>query len=271
MSANNTKPSFSMAEKCGFIALLLAVMLFMVWPYFSIIPLVLFLVLCIAAPFFPHFSFFLPIISKARKGEKGIALTFDDGPDPSSTPVILDLLALYNLKATFFVVGTRAAKYPELIRDILDQGHTIGNHSWDHDYFLMLRSIERLQENIHKTQEILKESGIHTRVFRPPMGITGSRLSSALREENLVAVNYSCRALDRGNRNINNLAAKILRKLEPGGIIMLHDLPLPSPEKSLYWQKQLDHLFATLVQDYPTTSLEKAIDQPVMLKVNHQL
>jgi peptidoglycan-N-acetylglucosamine deacetylase len=247
-------------------ALLSALLLLILWPYLAIIPLSGFLLLCIAAPFFPKFSFFLPIISKARKGENGIVLTFDDGPDPASTPVILDLLGRHNLKATFFVVGTRAARYPELIKDILDQGHTIGNHSWDHDYFLMLRSIKRLHENIHKTQGILKELGIQPYIFRPPMGITGSRLYRALRKENLVAVNYSCRALDRGNRNIHNLAAKILGKLKPGDIIMLHDLPLLSQDQSIYWKNELDYLFGILAKNYSTISLECSIDQIVMVR-----
>ncbi len=267
MPAINHKSPFSLAEKCGFTALLLAALLFFVHPYLAIIPLSLFILLCITAPFFHSFSFFLPITTKAKKEENGIAITFDDGPDPSSTPVILNLLARHNLQATFFVVGTRVARFPELIENILDQGHTIGNHSWDHDYFLMLRSTERLHKNIHNTQEILKESGIQTTVFRPPMGITGSRLGKILRKENLIAVNYSCRALDRGNRNIHNLAAKILKKLKPGDIIMLHDLPLPSLEQSIYWEKELDYLFGFLTKHYVNTSLECIIDQTVMLKV----
>jgi peptidoglycan/xylan/chitin deacetylase (PgdA/CDA1 family) len=266
----NHNSRFSTAEKCGFLAIFSALLLLRIGPYFTIIPLLIFLLLCAAAPFFPNFSFFLPIISKAKRGDNSIALTFDDGPDPATTPVILDLLARHSLQATFFVVGTRAARYPELIKNILDRGHTIGNHSWDHDYFLMFRSIRKLQENIHKTQEILVKSGIQPCVFRPPMGITGSRLDHALREENLIAVNYSCRALDRGNRNIRNLAAKILGKLRPGDIIMLHDLPLPSLEETSYWQKELEYLFGILAQNYTTTSLEEAIGQPVMLRVEEQ-
>lgn len=270
MSVSNQDSRFSLAERCGFLAIFSALLLLNIGPYFTIIPLLIFLLLCVAAPFFPNFSFFLPIIYKAKIGENGIALTFDDGPDPASTPVILDLLTRYNLQATFFVVGTRVARYPELIKDILDQGHTIGNHSWDHDYFLMFRSIERLHENIKKNQELLKKLGIQPCVFRPPMGITGSRLCSALREEHLMAVNYSCRAFDRGNRNINNLAAKILGKLGPGDIIMLHDLPLSSLEETSNWEKELDYLLGTLAQDYTSKPLEHIIGMPVMMKVDQQ-
>lgn len=270
MSADKRSASFSLAEKCGFLAFLSASLLLFISPYYSVIPLFIFLLLCFTSPFFPSFSFFLPIFSKAKNGENGITLTFDDGPDPSSTPVILGLLARYNLKATFFIVGTRAEKFPWLIEDILSQGHTIGNHSWDHDYFLMLRSPKKLHENIHKAQKIFEKSGIQPYTFRPPIGITGSRLYNALRKENLIAVNYSCRAFDRGNRNIVNLAAKILGKIQPGDIIMLHDLPLPTKEQAVYWQKELDHLFYQLTLNYPHTSLEKILGQPVMTKVSEK-
>ena len=269
VSANNRTVSFSLAEKCGFLAIFSAALLFFISPYFAVIPLLLFLLLCTTAPFLPTLSFFLPLISKAKKCENGIAITFDDGPDPVSTPIILKLLARYNLQATFFVVGIRAARYPELIKEILRQGHTIGNHSWDHDYFLMLRSIKRLQEDIHKTQNALIQSGIQPRLFRPPVGITGSRLGKVLEKENLIAVTYSCRALDRGNRNIDDLAAKILGKLQPGDIIMLHDLPLATKEQAVRWQKELDSLFATLEKQYTITSLAKLIGEPTMIPVDH--
>ena len=268
MFPSKQKHQPSLAEKCGYILLLLAAILFIVGPYLAILPLSLFLLLCFTAPFLPNFSFFLPIISKAKKGESGIAITFDDGPDPSSTPVVLDLLARYDLQATFFVVGTRAARYPELVQSILEHGHTIGNHSWDHDYYLMFRSIGRLRRNIQKTQEILRQLGVETRVFRPPMGITGSRLGIVLRMEGLTAVNYSCRALDRGNRNIDNLAAKILGKLQAGDIIMLHDLPLATPEQSIYWQNELNLLFAQLQRSYNTISLDNILGHAVMIRLN---
>lgn len=260
--------TFSFAEKCGLIAVILAFILIFTVPYAAVIPLSIFLLLCCTAPFLSGWSFFLPLINKAKQGESGIALTFDDGPDPLSTPIILELLSRYNLVATFFVVGTRAARYPELIEDIMAQGHTIGNHSWDHDYFLMLRSIKRLHKSIHKTQDALREYGIQPCVFRPPMGIIGSRLGKVLRNEGLIAVTYSCRALDRGNRNIENLATKILGKLQPGDIIMLHDLPLTSAEQTLYWQKELDHLFSVLTKNHTAIALAELIDHPTMTKVD---
>ena len=261
---NMHKTPFSLGDKIGFLSLLLALLLFFVTPSLAVVPLIVFLILFFGAPFFPRFGFFLPVISCGKVGVKEIALTFDDGPSPLSTPILLELLARHNLHATFFVIGEKAAQYPELIESILEKGHTIGNHSWNHDYFLMLRSTKRIQKDIQKTQEILKQYGVKPVVFRPPVGITGAHLGGVLAEEGLIAVNYSCRAFDRGNRNIQNLAEKILDRVEPGSVIMLHDLPPYQKNLGEYWQKELNQLFITLKQRYTVAPLEKLIERPVM-------
>jgi len=172
---------------------------------------------------------------------------------------VLDLLARHNLQATFFVVGEKALKYPQLIKAILDQGHTIGNHSWNHDYFLMLRNQKTLENDIRHTQEILKKSGAQPRFFRPPAGVTSSRLAKVIAIESLITVTYSCRAFERGNRTIHNLAEKILRRLHPGNIIMLHDLPPYQKNQTEYWQQELDHLFAALEDGYNIVPLQQII------------
>ena len=266
MQNKDFKRVFSPAEKTGITALLLALLLGCFNPVLALIPLVFFLLLCLGAPFFPGVGFFLPIISRARTKTAGIALTFDDGPSPSSTPILLDLLARHHLQATFFVVGEKAGQHPELIAAILAQGHTIGNHSWRHDYFLMLRTPKVLKADIRHTQDILKKCGITPLVFRPPVGITGPRLGKTLARENLMTVTYSCRAFDGGNRNIRNLAEKILRRLQPGDIIMLHDLPPRQKTLSGDWQQELDRLFSALNANYRVAPLEEIIRCPVMRK-----
>ena len=255
----------SLAEKVGAIALLLALLLFFFSSGLAILPLSLFLLLCLAAPFFPGFGFFLPVISRGKPEGRQVALTFDDGPSPLSTPILLDLLSRHKLQATFYVVGEKAAEHPDLIAAILARGHSIGNHSLRHDPLLMLRTAKTLQKDIHATQEILKNQGIRPLVFRPPVGITSPRLRRVLARENLIAITYSCRAFDGGNRNVRDLAERILRRLGPGDIIMLHDLS-PKRQTSLgYWQKELDRLFAALNDDYQVASLEEIIQHPVMM------
>lgn len=190
----------------------------------AILPLVIFVILCFIAPLFHRVSFFLPIISRGKKGAKGVALTFDDGPDPEVTPRLLELLARYGVKGTFFVTGTRAERYPEIIKEILANGHSIGNHSYSHSPFLMLKGLAVLQREITATQRILSQFGIVPLTFRPPVGITNPHLWRVLLENGMFCVNFSRRAVDFGNRRIVKLAERLLAKVVPGDIILLHDV-----------------------------------------------
>jgi len=260
------KAPFSPAEKLAAITLLLTVLLFQKATWLAMIPLFLFLLLCVIAPFFPQWDFFLPVISKSITGNQGVALTFDDGPSPLSTPILLNLLERYNFKATFFIIGKKAEKYPDLVEDILAGGHTIANHSWQHDNLLMLRSQKRLKQDIRKTQEILYRFGVQTLVFRPPVGITSPRLKSVLQNEDLLTVTFSCRPFDRGNKRVTNLAERVLRKLNPGNIILLHDIAPETKDEAHIWQKEIETLFAHLqMEPYEVEPLEALIGSPVMI------
>ncbi len=245
-------------------AMVLAACLGMISPAWAIVPLAIFLLLCAVAPFLPGVSFFLPIISRGTDKETGVTLSFDDGPHPQSTPVILELLTRHNCKATFFIVAEQAAKYPELVHEILARGHTIGNHSLRHDSLLMLRSPRTIALDIRRAQEILQRFGVRPLLFRPPVAITNPRLGRILEAEGLVAVNYSCRAFDRGNRNIVNLATRILDRVRPGDIIMLHDLPPHRPDVQEEWHRELDQLLDTLHGRYRVVPLARLIRRPVM-------
>ena len=254
------------AEKTGCLAFLSAGLLgFSTIPQIAAVPLTLFLLACLAAPFFPRWSFFLPVISRGKQGATGVALTFDDGPFPASTPLLLELLAQYRLPATFFVVGRQAVAHPELIAAILAHGHTIGNHSSRHDNLLMLRSCRALEEDIRATQEVLAQLGGRPLLFRPPIGITGPRLQPALASLGLQALTFSCRIFDRGNRNVRNLASRVLRRLQPGDILLLHDNPPQSEEARIDWSQELHRLFASLSQADLVVPLAALIDQPVMI------
>ena len=179
-SAN--KGTFSPAHGVGFIAFLLSGVLLFFDVRIAAFPLGAFVLLCLAAPFFPQWGFFLPVISRGRGDVKAVALTFDDGPDPDVIFLLLDLLERYEISATFFVIGKKAEENPALVREILLRGHAVGNHSYHHDPLLMLRSSARLAEEIARTQLLLAHFGIRPLVFRPPVGITNPRLPNVLSE-----------------------------------------------------------------------------------------
>lgn len=271
MRQQGWRRGFSPAEKTGIAALLAAVPLGLgSVPQTAALPLALFLLVCLAAPFLPRSSFFVPVICRGKPGSQGIALTFDDGPFPTSTPMLLQLLARYRLPATFFVVGEHAAAHPELIEAILAQGHTIGNHSFRHDHLLMLRDCTALEADIRHTQEVLHRMGIRPLLFRPPIGITSPRLEPALSALGLHTMTFSCRILDRGNRNIRDLAARVLRQLQPGDILLLHDTPPGSEERTAYWFQELDRLFGRLSEANRVVPLADLIGRRVMVPVEKQ-
>ncbi|WP_051958085.1 polysaccharide deacetylase family protein [Desulfobacter vibrioformis] len=218
------KPALSTGEKTGIAAFILAGLFFVLWgPGWGIVFPAGFVLVCLAAPFVTGYGFFLPVICRGPRNAGYVSLTFDDGPDSVTTPLILNLLDSYQVPATFFVTGKNAAAHPDLIARILDQGHTIGNHTYSHDPLIMLKSGQRLKGEIIKTQAVLAAHGIRPLVFRPPAGITNPKLGPVLAELGLRAVNFSCRAMDKGNRRISGMASKILDRVKSGDIILLHD------------------------------------------------
>lgn len=223
----------SPAALLGFVSLPAAALLLMFDSRFASLPLLAFVLACVAAPFFPGLGFYLPIVARGRAGERGVALTFDDGPDPEITPRLLDLLDRHRACATFFVTGEMAARYPGIIRDIVSRGHAIGNHSFSHMPFLMLKGVTTLRREVKAAQTVLGLFGVVPLAFRPPVGITNPHLCRVLRDLGMFCVNYSCRALDIGNRRIVGLASRVLKKISPGDIVLLHDVAPPRAPAAL--------------------------------------
>ena len=202
-------------------------MLLIFLPAWAPLPLILFVLISVISPFFPGSSYYLPVISSGRKGSKAVALTFDDGPDPKVTPRLLQLLARYEVKATFFVTGVNAERYPDLIRAILAHGHSLGNHSFHHSPFLMLKGSQTLQREVEAAQTLFRQFGVVPLAFRPPVGITAPHLWRVLQNLGMFCVNFSCRNGDMGNRRIRNMAAKLLGNVRPGDVVLLHDVAPP--------------------------------------------
>jgi peptidoglycan/xylan/chitin deacetylase (PgdA/CDA1 family) len=263
------KTPFSPAERIGFGAFALAMVLSLLELQLAVLPLALFLLLCFTAPFLPGIGFFLPVISRVRTSKKAVALTFDDGPDPASTPKLLDLLARHRVFATFFVTGKNAAAHPEIIEEILFRGHSIGNHSYHHDNILMLKSSRILKREIEATQQILARSGIIPLAFRPPVGVTSPRLAAVLRETGLYVLNFSRRARDRGNRRINGISKRILSGLGAGDIVMLHDTRPHNAALDRRWLKEIERVLSGIrVKGLEIIPLSALIERPVMTVID---
>lgn len=262
--------SMPLAQQVGIIVLPAALFL-SIWDIeWAIVLLAVYVFICLTAPFFPGIGFFLPILTHGDPRKNTVALTFDDGPDPRSTPALLSLLSRKNTPATFFVTGKRAAEHPDLIRALIQNGHTIGNHTYHHDTLIMLKSEKKLSEEIQRTQEVLSVFGIQPVAFRPPVGITNPKLGKVLSRLGMICVNYRCRALDIGNRRIENLSRKILRTVRSGDIILLHDVvpPRAAPGFVSDWLIQIEMIIDGIrKKGLAVIPLADLIQQPVMKSI----
>ncbi|MFA6414088.1 MAG: polysaccharide deacetylase family protein [Syntrophales bacterium] len=257
------------AVPAGLAAMLLALVLAVVRVEWAAVPLFIFVVLCVAAAFRPEYGFILPVVSRGRTGRSAVALTFDDGPDPATTPVLLQLLGRHGVRGAFFVTGERAGQYGHLIAAILERGHDVGNHSYSHDPFLMLRRTERLLREIASTQTLLRRFGISPLAFRPPVGIANSKLANVLLKVGIYCVIFSCRAGDFGNRRIHGLAEKILKKVKADDIILLHDVRPLNASGVEGWLHEVDLILVGLKnKGLEVIPLSELIARPVMVKVD---
>lgn len=156
-------------------------------------------------------------------GQPHVYLTFDDGPHPSTTPYLLEMLAEHNIRATFFLIGSNCAKYPELVRAIHDAGHDIGNHSYNHLPMLLL-STREIEREITRTNEIIQDiTGEAPRVFRPPFGIMDHRTARCLKEKNLMPVYWGSAPEDWLIPGSHRVIRRVMWKIADGTLIVLHE------------------------------------------------
>ena len=230
----------------GIVILAAAAVSFFVSPLLAIAIAFFYIILCVTACFFPQTNFLVPVVSHGNTGENLVALTFDDGPSEPVTRQILDLLDRYSAPATFFVTGVNAARLPEMIKEIIARGHTIGNHSFHHDPFLMLKGSKVIYQEISAAQEVLQKIGVHAIAFRPPVGIVNPQLAPLLEKLNMYCLTFSCRAGDYGNRRVKDISRKILKKVKADDIILLHDVPPRGNADQQILLKEIENLLSGL-------------------------
>jgi peptidoglycan-N-acetylglucosamine deacetylase len=195
------------------------------WGWMAGLPLML----ATHAPFWwgtlwPHARVFGPVLNRVTTDERLVWLTIDDGPS-DDTVGILDALDAHGAKATFFLIGERAAQQPERVREILRRGHGIGNHSATHParWFWALGPA-RMQREIAHTQRVLTEiTGHSPHWFRAVVGMSNPFVNAALKTHGLARVAWSARGFDGIARDPTKVVARIERDLSPGAIVLLHE------------------------------------------------
>jgi peptidoglycan/xylan/chitin deacetylase (PgdA/CDA1 family) len=170
---------------------------------------------------------FVDAVVRGPRGARGVALTFDDGPDPVWTPRVLALLAEHGVVATFFVVGHKVEAHPEVVRAILDAGHAIGLHSYAHDRLFSLRGERRVREDFRRGIAAIEQvTGERPLLFRPPIGHTNPTIARVVDRMDLLVVGWSVAGRDGvGSARPPAVVARVRRGLRDGAIVLLHDAP----------------------------------------------
>ena len=181
--------------------------------------------LILAGVFVIRLRMFADAIIRGPKDAEGIALTFDDGPDPEHTRKILDILDEHESKATFFVIGRKVEKHPEVAREIVERGHELGVHGFAHDRLFSLRGPRRVREDLRRAVEAIeKATRKKPRLFRPPIGHTNPTIARVADELDLTIVGWSVAGYDGIARaKPARVAERVKASIDDGDIVLLHD------------------------------------------------
>lgn len=162
-------------------------------------------------------------IVRLNTDQRVVALTYDDGPNPPYTERLLDVLAKHNVKATFFMIGNRIEKHPEIVHRVIAEGHQIGNHSYSHPLLGFLPP-SYVQRQIDRTDALLRQHGIvETVVFRAPMLTRFLPVAWVLAKDARTHISCDVWSWDWTTQNPDKITETVLRKTKPGSIIVLHD------------------------------------------------
>ncbi len=218
----------------------------------AFVPLALWLILLVFGASRVQLNFFLNAVNCGSDQQMHIALTFDDGPHPTYTPAVLQLLRQYNIKATFFCIGRQIAKYPGLLQQIAADGHVVGNHSFSHSATIDVGSKRQWIAEIEATDAMIARC-LHKKTvfFRPPYGVTTPHLAEAISYTGHIVIGWNVRPYDTQPQSPDKIAKGVLTKTKPGSIILLHDTHeriIPVLEQLLPLLMERNYRFTTVEQ-----------------------
>ena len=219
--------------------------------FFFVIPGILFVIITILylaiiviGVFNIRWNFFLTSYINGSDLKKEVAITFDDGPNEKYTPTLLDFLANQNVMVTFFCVGKNISDNKLLVKRMINEGHIIGNHSYSHSTMFDFKLPSRMVEEISTTNDkIFGITGKSPRFFRPPFGITNPFVAKAVKMSKMESIGWSLRSLDT-IKDKNKVITRIIRKVQSGDIILLHDRnenTLPLVKEIISWLKNNEY------------------------------
>lgn len=240
-----------------------------------------YLVIFILGVFVLKLSFFVKAACRGDPTAKRVALTFDDGPDPAATPNLLEILRRHRIKVAFFSIGIRARDYPEIIKQIDQEGHILGNHSFKHAWWTNFLITGALDRDIRMAQEAITAAiGKVPAYFRPPMGLTNPHLRRELKKHGLSVVGWDVRPFDT-TTSTEKVIKRVLKKIRNGSIIVLHDTGRVPADLSrladelLTKIKEREYTFIELeeltgVKAYQTFEGMNMTEQPLFIQSSHE-
>jgi len=169
------------------------------------------------------------ISSLAIPYKNNIVLTFDDGPHPQITSLILDTLATYQAKAIFFCIGKNLVLYPELAKRIVAEGHILANHSYNHSNFIGLSSTKKVIKEIQQTEAEIERFTPSLKLYRPPFGVTNPNIARATSALNMKVIGWNKRSFDTVSNSEKAVLDRVLSNIQNGDIVLFHDTQTITP------------------------------------------
>lgn len=167
--------------------------------------------------------------SRVETSQPYVAMTFDDGPHPTNTPRLLDMLQQRNIKATFFVVGPNCNYHPQILKRMVAEGHEIGNHTWSHGDMTKVSQEAVRKELTDSRNAIVAATGVQPRLWRPPYGATNTNLQNWIKEEfGYPTIMWSVDPLDWKKPGASVVADRLVAGTGNGGILLAHDIHKPT-------------------------------------------
>jgi peptidoglycan-N-acetylglucosamine deacetylase len=191
--------------------------------FFYILLITGFLAISVAASFFIRSGFHMKAMCNRKTEQKVIAITYDDGPHPENTPAILNILKDRG-KATFFCIGKKVPGNETLLKKMNEEGHLVGTHSFSHSYWFDFYSAKKMKGELKQSEDQIYEIlGKKPLLFRPPYGVINPMLKKALGSFSYHIIGYSNRSFDTATKDENKTLDRLIRNLQPGDIVLLHD------------------------------------------------
>lgn len=192
------------------------------WFYPALVLVKLGIMFC--GSYFINSNYHIKTLCEVKTDKKEIAITFDDGPDKSVTPALLEVLNKHNAKAAFFCIGRKIEGNAAVLKKIDSEGHIIGNHSFSHSNFFDFFTAGKMKREFEQSDKLVFYAiGKQMNFYRPPYGITTPAMKKAVKEKEYETIGWSVRSMDSMQRNEQKLMNKLTAQLKPGAVFLFHD------------------------------------------------